>query len=330
MSTGPWFYKISDLSVPETVRNRIRLWTGDKDYLLAIKYQVGGWTNFTDTPPPANVMLSYDPPGDMQRPGPGRSFHTTFDDLPFSARAEDYQEVAIAYYADVVLTNFLHARRYVVEPTVEVREALGGRLPASEEDIAAFLGRDPSLIRHVSYVEQGFEPRDLSQGAKAVIRALLEDRDSLARYLESPESFVYGVEGRDGITETETDALIRAAQVEPEMVHDAFDHVELGRSTLGDGDAYLLIGFDRQTGRPSGEGISWFQTQLEQFIAANGFTPGFGWYVTEASTHYHVVAGPGVTTREIEFLQAQGQEVIDKRDGSYLEEPLPRYQEPMD
>jgi hypothetical protein len=164
--------------------------------------------------------------------------------------------------------NAMRKRRYIVEPTADVQAALGGELPGSLEDVAAFIYSDPSLLQHVSISQQAWDARDLTPGARKVVAALLEDENSLDQFLASPDTFVE--EYSDGtILIEEIGALTLAGGSMEELVREGFNQVELGASTLGDSDAFILIGFERESGRPNAEGLAWFQEQLDAFARSS-------------------------------------------------------------
>jgi hypothetical protein len=323
-------YKIADIKDAWATQQKIRIWTGDDDYILAVRYQVGGWTIFSnslfaDQPAESGIVrISYDPPGDIELPPPGPSQHTYFDEQSLSSRDEGYQTTAVNFFADYVLANYLRVRTYVVDPSSDVRDALDGRLPETRADIAKMIQKDDSLLDKVRCVEREFSPEQLSPGARQAIRSLLENRDSLESFLENPEKFIgeYQQSTEYPIKDEEADALVRAAREQPEVVAHVFDSVELGRSTIGDGNAYILIGIDEGTGLPNKEGMRWYLDQLDNFVELNGFVPGIGFYVTEASLRHSVILGPGVSDRAREYLKFIGHEIVDHREGQPFTEPL--------
>lgn len=321
-------YMIADISNAQATRRKICEWTGDTDNILAIAYQVGGWTTFSNTVFSEQALtepvgIAWDPPGDVPRPLRGPSQHTYFDGRPLSSRDTAYQQLAVNWFADFVLGGYLRPKRFMVEPTLNVVSALKGQLPQSLKDIAALAQADPSLLNKVHCVEGDFDPRQLSPAARQVCRAQLEDEKSLAQFLEAPEAFIAQVEKNQGtsVTEPEKQALLSAAKEKPDLVRSAFDSVELGRAR-GDENTYVLIGVDPQSGQPDPKGFEWITGQLAQFAKLNGFFPAFGWFVTEACLRYRVILGPGTTQREQTFLQVFGHEIIDMSDGRPFTEPL--------
>jgi len=321
---------IADISDSFSTIRKIRSWTGDNDNILAISYQVAGWTTFSNTVFAAQgqvaapaVQIAWDPPGEYVRPPRGPSQHTYFDGLKLSNRDQEYQHIAVNWFIDFVLSGYLRPRRYVVEPTLAVQYALGGRLPQTLEDIAALAQADPGLLQHVQCIEGDFEPDQLSPAARQVCLRLLEDEESLARFLESPAGFIETVEAQVGsrLTAEEKLALTRAASEKPDAMRAALDSVALGRAH-GDENTYILIGVDPREPVTGQRGMRWLYEQLDNFVALNHFLPAFGYFVTEARLRYRVILGPGVSDRDKRFLEFFGHEAIDMRDGSPFRVPL--------
>ena len=304
-----------------TLESNLQSWTWDGDGVLAVKYNFGGWVTFSNTlfaeQQNEQVLISYDPPGDFIRPPSGPSQHTNFDDVPFSERDPGYQEAAINFFAELVLAPYLQTHTYIVEPNAPVVEALSGRLPQTLDDIRELVANNPDLLPSIQRISPPFQSNSLSASARAVIRALLEDESSLESYLGDSAGFVdYVLEGQEApIGEAEREALIQAAADKPDLITNTFDSVALGRAQQGDGNTFILIGTDPETNLPSNAGLAWYQTYIADFVAQNGFLPGFGHYVTEASLCYRVIAGPDVSSRAMRYLTFGGNVVVDRRDG---------------
>jgi hypothetical protein len=290
------------------------------DWRVALDFNVGGYVRFSNslfwgqslTKAVPMVSLRWDPPGDAQQP-PFLSQHTYFDDQPLSSRDESYQETAVNFFADFVLSSYLSTRHYVVEPTESVLAALDGELPTTPEHVAQLAAADPDLLRYVRCSEQPFTPDQLSAGARQVCKDILEDAANLEDYLAEPEGYIEGL--GDEITDAEREALIHAAHEKPALVRRAFDSVELGRAP-GDHNTYILIGVNPETKLPDDDHLEWLFGQLGDFVEQNGFMPAFGPFVTEARQRAYVVLGPGTGQREHDYLTLFGHHLIDRRDGT--------------
>ena len=313
---------------------KILEWTAAKnpndksvDELVALNLQVGGWMTFSNSlfanqEIPANpdasphfVNLTWDPPGDDTLVA-GPSQHTYFDEMPLSSRAENYQQTAINWFAEMVLARYLTPRHYMIEPHPQVVEALGGRLPATLDDVHTLICQDLRFLDFIRIEQTHFSADMLSTGTRKAIGWLLESRQTLEAYLQEPTTISY--EYQSEMTELEVNALIRAATDKPELIQRAFDSVELGRAS-GDGNTYILLGVDRERHLPNAEAWAWLNDQLPVFAEMNGFLPAFGCFITQARQQFHVILGPGVTDREKTFLEFYGNRVHDYRDGSALD-----------
>ncbi len=292
----------------------------DPDSVVAVDFNVGGYVRFSNSlfasqvfaadQPATKIQYAWDPPGDP-RPQPGPSQHTTFDNRPLSSRDEVYQKTAVNWFADFVLSGYLQSRTYIIEPTPEVLAIFNGRFPQTSADVVELLNARPELLDKIRCLEPTFVPQQLSPAARQICLNLLDSATQLERYLENPQEFVREYSDST-LHEVEAAAFVRAANEKRDLVVKAFDCVELGRAK-GDSNTYILIGLDNERRLPNRRGLEWFAAQLELFVAANGFIPGFGWYVTEARMRYRVILGPGVTDREKTFLAFFGHEVIDRR-----------------
>jgi hypothetical protein len=291
-----------------------------KDVRVALDFNVGGYVRFSNTlfwgQSLTEVMkmvdVQWDPPGETPQV-PFLSQHTYFDGQPLSSRDENYQETAVNFFADFVLSSDLTTRHYIVEPTESVLAALDGELPTTPEHVAQLAAADPDLLRYVRCSEQTFTPDQLSAGARQVCKGILEDAESLEGYLAEPEGHVDSL--GDGVTDAEREALVNAAREKPALVRRAFDSVELGRAP-GDGNTYILIGVDPETNLPSDDNLEWLFDQLRSFVEQNGFMPGFGPFVTEARQRAYVVLGPGTGQRERDYLALFGHRLVDRQDGA--------------
>lgn len=328
----PGFYVVI-LNPGNSTDSRILQWTrkhgqnpNDTDSNVAVNFQVGGWVQFSNSlfygqaqPQPWEVVslvsLQWDPPGELdQQPGPSQ--HTTFDNLPLAARDVGYQETAVNFFADFVLASYLTSRFYTVEPTPEVLAALDGRLPQTPEDISRIVCANPALLDRVTIKDAPFSADKLSPAARAAIKNWLENQESLNYYLDNPDALVerWGSE----LNPPEAEALLRAAREKPNVIRRAFDSIELGRSTIGDGNTYILTGVNPDTGQPDREGYDWVINQLDDLQERNGFTPAFGPFVTEARSRYYVVLDPDISRRERDFLALFGHTIIERRRGERI------------
>lgn len=319
---------IANISNADSTRNKIKTWTGDVDNIVAINYQVGHWTTFsntvfkhlgqTDAAPIVNI--AYDPPGEELLPTRGPSQHTYFENetVDFDENPQ-YGETAVNYFASLVLADYLQTVRFIVKPTQDVQAALGGpgNFPYKLEDIARMVQKDPKLLEKVERVEETFTPQSLSAAARYACRLLLHSRADVNAFLEDPEKILSQAEAETGekLTEAERNAFVQARDEQPDVIRYAFDHVELGQAP-GDGNTYILIGVDPELKRPRAEWAQWATDQLEICYELNGFWPAYGPFVTEAHGRFRVVLGPGVTEREIGYLQFAGIELIDRTDGA--------------
>jgi len=298
----------------------------DGDNVVNVYYNLGHFIHFSETvvsPAGSTVAISYDPPGEADEPVLGPCQQTAFDGILLSERGERYRHLAVNWFAFHVLGRYIRSQKFILDPTVEVqelaKEVLGGRLPRGVEDIASLICDDPNLLHRIQCVRGDFDPEQLSPAAREACLGLLEDVGGLEGYLSDPERFIRKWAG--GMTPEEREALVRVAREQPALVRNAFDSVELG-GARGDGNTYILIGLDRKRNLPDQKGWEWLGSQMEGFVARNGFLPSCGYYVTEAQSCQRIILGPGVTDRERDFLQFSGHELIDKRDGGLLEEQL--------
>lgn len=323
----PGFFHVT-LAEPNATNNRIVNWTrgkdGDNDRIVALNFNVGGWMRFSNQAfdenkltNPATVTIvntAWDPPGENPQ-FPYINQMTYFDGQPLSSREEDYQQIAVDFFADFVLSIYLVRRYYDVEPTSEVLKVLEGKMPESPEDVAKILCTNPALLRNIRFQEETFDSAMLSDGARQAILNLLESADTIESYLGSPEAFL--LSSNVDLGENESQALVRAAKEKPDLVRAAFDGVELGRAK-GDGNTYILLGINFETNTPDQQSLDWLIEQLGDFQRENGFTPSFGFFVTDAQTRHHVVLGPKVTEREIRYLTVFGHNFIDRREGGRI------------
>ncbi len=359
-------FSIANIADAKATHNRIIQWINENgDRVVAIDYNLGRYISFKDrnfagqiepTEPAGGwVAVAYDPPAEGLVAQRNEGVHTNFDDHPLSSRSAHYQQLAVDYFADFVLSQDLRPRGYIVTPTNEVTRILGGKLPTNAKDLVTLISNGAPFLDLVQCVEGEFDPRTLSLDSRKVIRALLEDSEQVSSYLREPRAFIERVldysppsqetdtgkrqelnslafrhEGtprpglQERLTEREAAALLRGAQERPEMVRMAFDAVELGGAgqTYSDNDTYVLVGADSKTGRPDPAALTWFVSQLPRFVELNGFVPGFGVYVTEARSRTRIVLGPGVTERTHRFLQLHGHQLVDMTDGRPFELPL--------
>jgi hypothetical protein len=321
---------IANINDAEATKRKIKGWTGDNDNVLAINYQIGGWAKFSNTvfkelgqkESDPVVNIAYDPPGQIEERERGFSQHTHFDNISLSSREDpQYEQIAVDFFGDFVLSAYLRPLQYNVEPTLEVQEALGGAgyFPKSVEDIARMLQVNPNLLANVQCVPGDFDPKQLSPTTRMACLLVLEDQEGLASFLESPETTIRNAESLTALPcpEKEINALIQAANEKPDVIRSAFDSVALGRAR-GDGNTYILLGINLATGLPDKDWFDWIIGQLDQVVQINGFLPVFGYYVTAARSHHTVVLGPGVTEREKEFLTFFGHKIIDRRNGEAI------------
>lgn len=311
--------------IVEWTRNHGKF-TNDKDNIVAVDFNVGGFVRYSnsiggkvvnrDTKNQTVIASDWDPEEDPE-PWGGISQHTTFDGGALSQRDEVYWTTAVNWFVEFVLGNYLRSRTILINPTREVMAITGERTPSTTEEIVQLLCQNPDLLQNMRFFEDAFLPEQISVAVRKVVLSLLENREELEFYLREPEIYVAEKDSDHLLTDLEKRAFLRAAQEKGEQVLHAFDCVELGRGR-GDGNVYVLIGWEKNGRLPSEQGQDWFRSQLPQFVEENGFVPGFGWYVTEARMRYHVVVGPGVTEREIDFLRFFGHKVIDRRDGQEI------------
>ncbi|HRQ40095.1 MAG TPA: hypothetical protein PLD25_19470 [Chloroflexota bacterium] len=297
----------------------------DFDNIVAVDFNLGGFIRFSnslegkvaknDPNAPINITSTWDPANDPQPPR-GGSQHTAFDDQPLSSRDEGYQATAVNWFVEFVLSNYLQARTIQIDPTPEVMARLGDRTPEAVAEITALLCDNPNLINNIQITSHSFVPEQISPAVKELSAAILENKEQVAAYLAAPESYVDQY-GRDDLSDLERRAFVSAAQDKGDLVRHAFDCVELGRGR-GDGNVYVLIGWEEGGTMPDPNGLDWFGNELPGFVANNNFVPGFGWYVTEARMRYHVILGPGVTDRDRDFLAFFGHRLVDRRDGQEI------------
>jgi len=328
----PGFFHVN-LAENNPTNNKIISWTrihytdpneSVDDRTVALEFNVGGWMRFsnraypyynlTNKAPQTIVNTGWDPPGDDPQ-FPYINQMTYFDGQPLSSRDEDYQQIAVDFFADFVLSIYLVRRYYDVEPIPEVLEILDGNMPETPEDVAKIICANPALLRNIRFQEETFNPAMLSDGARQAILNLLESADTIESYLGSPEAFL--LSSNVDLGENESQALVRAAKEKPDLVRAAFDSVELGRAK-GDGNTYILLGINFETNTPDQQSLDWLIEQLGDFQRENGFTPSFGFFVTDAQTRHHVVLGPKVTEREIRYLTVFGHNLIDRREGGRI------------
>lgn len=325
-----------------TTFSAIKIRTGDDDGKLGMKYNIGSWVAISDDFDclvgvggyskefPAGVVAdgTCKPPNNPHR---FRSYSTAFGGDALSEQSEQYRMRAVHYFADYVLADYLVPQSIYVPPDREIEELLGGKPVTSLEDLIPALAKNPALARKLQCVRGEFDPESLTVRARTVIYRLLKNPENLASYLEAPAQFVdtypddsdylFGPPG-DSFPEIEREALILAAQQRPLMVQQAFDQVELGAGP-GDGFASLLVGFDRVTGDSAGDTWAWVHKNLTAYAAYNeGIVPAVGYYVTDAQLRYAVIAGPGVSRREMDFLVGTGTRVFDYTDGSVIDRSL--------
>ena len=298
----------------------------DLDSIVAVDFNVGGYVRFSnstggkvvknDPNIPIAISTTWDPENDPA-PAGGYSQHTTFDGYPLSSRDEGYRATAVNWFIEFVLSNYLQFRTIEIDPTPEVMDRLGDRTPESVEEIVNLLGENPDLLENIQVTRNTFDPEQISPAVKIIVSEILESQSRMVTYLNYPEAFVDDYGGEE-ISELERRALIKAATDKAVQVRLAFDSVELGRGR-GDGNVYILIGWDEHRILPSQEGLDWFAQELPNFVNNYGFVPGFGWYLTEARMRYQVILGPGVTDREMAFLASFGHRIFDNRDGQEIE-----------
>jgi hypothetical protein len=102
------------------------------------------------------------------------------------------------------------------------------------------------------------------------------------------------------------------------MILQAYNHIELG-GAQGDGNVYVLLGTDVESGLPTRESWDWAYDNLAAFAANNdGVVPSFGYYLSEAQLCYWAIAGPDVDRRALDYLAGSGSRVIDRTDGGPL------------
>lgn len=154
----------------------------------------------------------------------------------------------------------------------------------------------------------------LSNAVAYVIRSLLDNEQTLNAFLLDPEGFltVREQETDSMLMEGERTAFLNLAQ-NADTLRRELDQVALGDST-GDGDTYILIGIESETGIPSKDALLWLHENLANFVGYHGYMPGYGGYVTEANLRNHVVLGPGATDRDRDFLARNGIKTYDRRD----------------
>lgn len=294
--------------------------TGDRDSILAVRYRFSNWVTFSDTlfqeQQNQPVYITYDPPGDFVRPEPGPSQHVTFDGVPLSKRDEAYQEAAVNFFAENILALYLRPVSYFVQADADVSTALDGRFPKSVEDIAQLVCANPALLNKVERVSGEFDSNTLAQATRMLIRHIIENYESAIEFVNAPEEFIKRLELSE-IPDREYNALLRAAAEKQDQIVHTVNDIELGASSkIGDGNTYILIGFDRETMQPDKEGLKWYIDNIRSFVNQNGSFPAFGYYITEALLRYNVIVGPGVSQREVDYLIFQGHVVSDYRDVS--------------
>lgn len=297
----------------------------DTDSIVAVDFNIGGFVRFSNSliggiynnvvDKPIAISSTWDPVND---PAPPRGFsqHTTFDEESLSSRDAGYQATAVNWFIEFVLSGYLQFRAIQLDPTPVVMARLGERTPETVEEIVALLCDHPQLIDNIRITESTFVPEQISPAVKMLAARILENKDEMQAYLAAPESYVDGY-GRDDLSDLERRAFVSAAHDKAVLVRHAFDCVELGRGP-GDGNVFVLIGWEADRKLPSQDGLDWFRRELPDFVAENGFVPGFGWYITEARMRYHVILGPGVTDRERDFLAFFGHRVIERREGQEI------------
>ena len=304
-----------------TVRSKIKTWTGSyEDDIYAVAFQVGGWAMFSNSvfastvngvPVTATVWNSWDPPAEAQRADPSdQSQHTYFDGGTLKERTPTYRRVAVNFFVDYALGGYLRGRQFIVEPTEKAIAALDGRLPETEEDVVRVVCADPTAVRTLKVVESDFDPDTIAPATRSVCEALLDSPEQLDSFISDPENFIAEntPEGED-LPEAEGSALLSVAADKPELLAAALDCVELG-AAKGDGNVYILIGVDPETGRPKQEWIGWALGEAEAHYDRTGSWPAYGHFPTDARLRYHVVLGPGTTDRERRYLEFFGNVIM--------------------
>jgi len=303
------------------VREKIKTWTGSfEDDRYAVAFQVGGWVIFSNSVlrstvngqvVATEVYDSWDPPADNPRlDSSGRSQHTYFDNGRLSQRDPAYRRVAVNFFVDYALSNYLRQRKFVVEPTEKTRNILGGRLPETQADVAKLICEDPNVLDSIEFVDADFDPEQISLATRQVCEQILESPRTAAAFVDNPEAFLKEyTPGGEELPPLEAQALLSAARDKPELVRNAADCVELGASK-GDGNVYILIGVDPETGQPKRDWIDWALTEANAHFAQTGSWPAFGHFITDARLRYHVVLGPGTGDRERRFLEFSGNVIL--------------------
>jgi hypothetical protein len=312
------FITASDAS---RVREKIKTWTGSfEDDRYAVAFQVGGWVIFSNSIfrstvngqiVATEVYDSWDPPADNPRlDSSGRSQHTYFDNGKLSQRDPAYRRVAVNFFVDYALSNYLRQRKFVVEPTEKTRRILGGRLPETQADVAKLICEDPNVLDSIEFVDADFDPEQISPATRQVCEKILNSPQAAEAFVNNPEASLkeYTPSGEELPTH-EAQALLYAAREKPELVRNAADYVELGASR-GDGNVYILIGVDPEIGRPKREWIDWALTEADAHFAQTGSWPAYGHFITDARLRYHVVLGPGTGERERRFLEFSGNVIL--------------------
>jgi hypothetical protein len=314
---------VADISNAEETKAVIEWTISDIDDIVSVRSVLGSWIRFSRNEYSTDaVSISYDPPADGAPFILGPSQNKVFDGKPLSARSQGFQQMAIDWFGQIVLSRYLRQRKFLIDPTSEITKVsnslFGQRLPTTIEELANLIAKYPAALQYIRVSDKSFKPEQLSTGARRVIRSLLEDQPNLKQYLSEPGSFIKA-QAEGLIQDEEAKALVTLANEQPDLVRYSFNVVEIGGAD-GDGNTYILIGIDPDKNLPSPEGLQWLQKGIDGFVNANGFLPSFGWYLTEAQTCRRVIAGPGVSDRDISYLQFMGHDITDQRQSGSLNE----------